>query len=92
MGGGLKGSERCARVDPTCVLDYRYGRDEMRAIFGAEAYLRALLEVEATLAKEQEALGLIPKGHGTAICKAIPKVSKKSSDFRAARRWHALVV
>ncbi|PXF19147.1 MAG: adenylosuccinate lyase, partial [Methanobacteriota archaeon] len=63
-------------MDPTCVLDYRYGRDEMRAIFGADAYLRALLEVEATLAKEQEALGLIPKGHGTAIRKAIPKVSR----------------
>ena len=74
------------------MLDYRYGRDEMRAIFGADAYLRALLEVEAILAEEQEALGLIPKGHGTAIRKAIPKVSKKSSDFRAARRWHALVV
>jgi adenylosuccinate lyase len=91
MRGGLKGSERCARVDPTCVLDYRYGRDEMRAIFGADAYLRALLEVEATLAKEQEALGLIPKGHGTAIRKAIPKVSRDRVEAIEAEIRHDIM-
>jgi adenylosuccinate lyase len=78
-------------VDPTCVLDYRYGRDEMRAIFGADAYLQALLEVEATLAEEQEALELIPKGHGTAIRKAIPKVKRDRVEAIEAEIRHDIM-
>ena len=65
--------------------------DEMRAIFGAEAYLRALLEVEAILAEEQETLGLIPKGHGTAIRKAIPKVSRDRVEAIEAEIRHDIM-
>ena len=43
----------CEHMDPVSVLDYRYGTEEMRTVFRANSYLRALLEVEATLAEVQ---------------------------------------
>ncbi|MEE9506216.1 MAG: adenylosuccinate lyase, partial [Thermoplasmata archaeon] len=40
-----------------CPLDFRYGRDEMKAIFSEESRLQALLDVEAALAKAHAAVG-----------------------------------
>ena len=91
MTEGLIGLQWCASVDPTCVLDYRYGRDQMRAIFGADAYLGALLEVEATLAEEQERLRVIPPGHAQAIRAAVPKVRRDRVEAIEAEIRHDIM-
>lgn len=43
-----------------CPLDFRYGREEMRRVFGEEARLAQLLRVEAALARAQAAVGMVP--------------------------------
>ena len=53
-----------------CPLDFRYGRDEMKAIFSEEARLQALLDVEAALAKAHAAVGNVPGKDAMAIAKA----------------------
>ena len=47
-----------------CPLDYRYGRDEMKAIFTEENRLLTQLKVEAALARAHAKLGNIPKSGG----------------------------
>jgi len=53
-----------------CPLDFRYGRDEMKAIFSEESRLQALLDVEAALAKAHAAVGNVPGKDAVAIAKA----------------------
>jgi adenylosuccinate lyase len=48
-------------VDLVCPLDFRYGRDEMKALWTEEARLRYLLRVEAALAHAHAELGTVPK-------------------------------
>jgi adenylosuccinate lyase len=48
-------------VDLVCPLDFRYGRDEMKALWTEEARLRYLLRVEAALAYAHAELGTVPK-------------------------------
>ncbi len=48
-------------MDLVCPLDFRYGRDEMKAIWTEEARLRYLLKVEAALAWAHAGTGTIPK-------------------------------
>lgn len=48
--------------DLLCPLDFRYGRDEMKAIFTKRARLENLLAVEAALARAQADLGIVPDG------------------------------
>jgi adenylosuccinate lyase len=48
-------------MDPVCPLDYRYGRKEMKEIFGEERRLQYLLNVEAALARAHARVGNIPK-------------------------------
>ena len=67
----------CERMDPVSVLDYRYGTEKMRTVFRANSYLRALLEVEATLAEVQEEKNIIPKGASTIIRKGISSVKRE---------------
>jgi adenylosuccinate lyase len=43
-----------------CPLDYRYGRDEMKAIFTEENKLLSMMRVEASLAKAHAMVGNIP--------------------------------
>jgi len=43
-------------------IDYRYGTDEMRAVWTEENKLRKMLEVEVALARAEEATGEIPEG------------------------------
>ena len=53
-----------------CPLDYRYGTEEMRAIFSEEGKLRRMLMVEAALAGAQARVGMVPPEAASAISEA----------------------
>ena len=59
-------------MDPVCPLDYRYGRKEMKEIFGEERRLQYLLTVEAALARAHAKVGTIPQN-------AADEISKKAT-------------
>jgi adenylosuccinate lyase len=59
-------------MDPVCPLDYRYGRKELKDIFGETRRLQHLLDVEAALARAHAKVGNIPK-------KAADEITKKAS-------------
>ena len=48
-------------MDPVCPLDYRYGREEMKNVFGEQQRLQYLLTVEAALARAHAKVGNIPQ-------------------------------
>lgn len=48
-------------MDPVCPLDYRYGREELKDVFGETQRLQFLLDVEAALARAHANVGSIPK-------------------------------
>jgi len=50
-----------------CPLDYRYGRDEMKAVLSEENKLRTQLLVEAALARAHASVGNISKKDAAAI-------------------------
>lgn len=50
-----------------CPLDYRYGRDEMKAVFSEENKLRTQLLVEVALARAHASVGNISEKDATAI-------------------------
>ena len=56
-------------LDPVCPLDYRYGRKEVKNIFGEEQRLQYLLNVEAALARAHAKVGNIPKSAAEEITK-----------------------
>jgi adenylosuccinate lyase len=58
--------------DPVCPIDYRYGRKELKDIFGETRRLQYLLDVEAALARAHAKIGNIPKS-------ASDEISKKAS-------------
>jgi adenylosuccinate lyase len=58
--------------DPVCPIDYRYGRKELKEIFGETRRLQYLLDVEAALACAHAKIGNIPKS-------ASDEISKKAS-------------
>jgi len=55
-----------------CPLDYRYGRKEIKEIFGEKKRLQFLLDVEAALARAHAKIGNIPKS-------AADEITKKAS-------------
>lgn len=59
-------------LDPVCPLDYRYGREEIKNIFGEEQRLQYLLNVEAALARAHAKVGNISKH-------AAEEITKKAS-------------
>lgn len=59
-------------MDPICPLDYRYGREEIKKIFGEEQRLQFLLDVEAALARAHAKVGNISQ-------KDADEISKKAS-------------
>ena len=59
-------------LDPVCPLDYRYGREEIKKIFGEEKRLQLLLDVEAALARAHSNIGNISK-------KAADEITKKAN-------------
>lgn len=56
-------------IDPVCPLDYRYGRKEVKEIFGETARLQYLLDVEAALARAHAKVGNISKSDASEITK-----------------------
>ena len=58
--------------NPVCPIDYRYGRKELKEIFGETRRLQYLLDVEAALARAHAKIGNIPKS-------ASNEISKKAS-------------
>jgi adenylosuccinate lyase len=56
-------------LDPVCPLDYRYGRKEIKEIFGETKRLQYLLDVEAALARAHAKVGNIPKNAADEITK-----------------------
>ena len=58
--------------DPVCPIDFRYGRKEIKEIFGETSKLQHLLDVEAALARAHAKVGNIPK-------KDAAEISKKAS-------------
>lgn len=54
-------------MDLVSPLDYRYGRDEMKALWTERARLRYLMQVEAALAWAHAETGTIPKDAAVAI-------------------------
>ena len=58
--------------NPVCPLDYRYGRKEIKDVFGETSKLQYLLHVEAALVRAHAKVGTIPK-------KAADEITKKAS-------------
>lgn len=54
---------------PVCPLDYRYGRKDIKEIFGEKQRLQFLLDVEAALARAHVKMGNIPKSAADEITK-----------------------
>ena len=55
-----------------CPLDFRYGREEVKEIFGEKCRLQFLLDVEASLARAHAKVGNIPQS-------VADEISKKAS-------------
>ena len=53
-----------------CPLEFRYGRPEVRELFGRSARLGRALRVEAALAEAEAEVGLIPAADATRIVRA----------------------
>lgn len=53
-----------------CPLDYRYGREEMRAVFGETSRLQHQMDVEAALARAHAFVGTIPQADADEITRA----------------------
>lgn len=58
--------------NPVCPLDFRYGRKELKEIFGETRRLQFLLDVEAALARAHAKVGNIPQ-------LAAEEISRKAS-------------
>jgi adenylosuccinate lyase len=58
--------------NPVCPLDFRYGRKEIKDVFGETSKLQYLLDVEAALARAHATVGNISK-------KAANEISKKAT-------------
>lgn len=66
--------------DPVCPLDYRYGRKELKDLFGETKRLQYLLDVEAALARAHARVGNIPKSAANEI------TNKASTKFIKVKR------
>ena len=56
-------------------IDYRYGTDEMKAVWTEEHKLERMLDVEVALARAEEATGDVPEGTADAIADAADEVA-----------------
>lgn len=55
--------------NPVCPIDFRYGRKEIKDVFGETSKLQYLLDVEAALARAHAKVGNIPKNAADEITK-----------------------
>ncbi len=55
-------------------IEYRYGSEEMKAVWNEEARLRKMLSVEVALANAEASIGYIPKSSGEKIASGAEKV------------------
>ena len=69
-----------------CPLEFRYGREEVRAIFSRGARLRRALRVEAALALAEAEVGLIPTEDAEAIDRAATPESVSLEQVDAIER------
>lgn len=70
-------------LEMVCPLDYRYGREELKALFSEEAKLRYYLKVEVALAKALAKYDLIPQEGADAIAKAVEEGMVKLERVRS---------
>jgi len=73
-------------MDPVCPLDYRYGRKEIKEIFGEEHRLQYLLTVEAALARAHAKIGNIPQEAADEITKKATVSKVKVSRVKEIER------
>jgi len=69
-----------------CPLDFRYGRKEIKEIFGEERRLQFLLDVEAALARAHAKVGTIPQSVADEISK---KASVEYVDVKRVKKIEA---
>ncbi len=74
-----------------CPLDFRYGSEEMRRIFGRENIIRKMLEVELALSKALEDIGIAPKGSYDKLLKCIYNVRPEDVDRYEEILGHEIV-
>ncbi|UCE91458.1 MAG: adenylosuccinate lyase [Methanobacteriota archaeon] len=67
---------------PVCPLDFRYGREDMKAIFEEENRLQRLLDVEAALASAHAEVGNIRQEHADTLTRTASTKYVKLSRVR----------
>ncbi|HEX4262592.1 MAG TPA: adenylosuccinate lyase family protein [Acetobacteraceae bacterium] len=70
----------------SAVFGTLYGSDAMRAVFDERAYLQAMLDVEAALARAQAGLGIIPAEAAGAIGRAARVENLDTAELAASVR------
>lgn len=66
-------------------IEYRYGREETKAIFSEESRLLYMLKVEAAITRAEEEFGLVPRG-GTA--EMVERAAfREGLHWKRSRRW-----
>ncbi len=70
----------------SAVFGTLYGSDAMRAIFDERAYLQAMLDVEAALARAQARLGIVPADAAEAIGRAARVENLDQTELAASVR------
>ena len=68
------------------VFGTLYGSDAMRAVFGEQAFLQRMLDVEAALALVQGRLGIIPEAAARAIAAAARVETLRTDELAASVR------
>src|SRR5262245_36387105 len=75
---------RSSASEPVGLFDGVLARGGVRALVGDEAWLTAMLEVEAALARAQAAVGLVPAAAAESIETACVQVDIDIADLSAA--------
>jgi 3-carboxy-cis,cis-muconate cycloisomerase len=68
------------------ILGTLYGSDAMRAVFDERAYFQRMLDVEASLARVQAHLGIIPADAAEAITRAARVENLRTEELAASAR------
>jgi adenylosuccinate lyase len=63
-----------------CPLEFRYGSNDMRAIFSRENIIKKMVEVELRLYKALEECGIVPKGYYEAFSKCVGSITVRPEE------------